>query len=85
MAMCPKFGTRGRGVTVGVMVGNSVAVGGRGVEVEVAEGTEGISVGGAEVAQATWKTSKIIPKPERVIKLPFIQAALGKLRRWARG
>ena len=75
--MCPKFGTRGRGVAVGVTVGKSVAVGGRGVEVDVGGGTVGIRVGGADVVQAAREKSKSMPNPERVIKHPFIQAAFG--------
>jgi hypothetical protein len=67
IAICPKFGTRGGGVTVGVTVGTSVAVGGSSVGVAVTAGIEGIRVGGAEVAQATSKASNNMLNPERVI------------------
>ena len=67
MAMCLKSGTKGRGVAVGVIVGNCVAVGGSGVEVEVAEGTGGIAVGGAEVVQAAIKMNRNMQKPNRFI------------------
>jgi hypothetical protein len=76
----PKNNQRAR-VAVGVTVGKSVA-GGRGV-CRVSE-DRGITVGGAEVAQAARKTNKNMPKPERVIYYPFIQAAYGRLRLWAR-
>jgi len=79
IAMCPKFGTRG-GVTVGVTVGTSVAIGGKSVKVAVTAGTEGIRVGGAEVVQATSKTSNNMLNPERVIKYPFVQAAFSIYR-----
>ena len=78
--MCPKFGTRGVGVTVGVTVGTSVAVGGRSVKVAVTAGTEGSRVGGAEVVQAISKTSNNVLNPERVIKYPLIQAAFSRYR-----
>ena len=67
MAMCPKFGTRGRGVAVGVTVGGRVAVGGRGVEVDVSVGTGDATLGGAEVAQAARSISRYMPKAERRI------------------
>ena len=72
MAICPKFGTKGRGVSVGVAVGGSVAVGGIGVgiSVDVAEGTgEGdATLGGAEVVQAETKTSNKIQMPKGFIQ-----------------
>jgi hypothetical protein len=80
MAICPKFGIRGEGVTVGVTVGASVEVGGSSVEVSVTAGTEGIRVGGADVVQATSKTINNMPNPERFIKYPFIQAAFSGYR-----
>ncbi len=75
MAMCPKLGTRGRGVSVGEGVaeagGGRVAVGGAGVNVDVAEGTGDATLGGAEVMQAVIKMNNKIQKPKR-----FIQAFL---------
>ena len=67
-------------MTVGVTVGTSVAVGGTGVEVAVAGGTDGSRVGGADVVQATSKASNNMLNPERVIKYPFIQAAFSNYR-----
>jgi hypothetical protein len=73
MAMCPKFGTRGRGVAVGVCEGVARAVGervtvGAGVNVGVAEGTGDATLGGAEVVQAEIKTNRKIQKPSRFIR-----------------
>ena len=70
MATCPKFGTRGRGVSVGTAVGGRVAVGGTGVKVNVAvaEGTGDAMLGGAEVVQAGSKTKSKIQKPKRFIQ-----------------
>lgn len=70
MTMCWKFGTRGRGVAVGEGVGKRVAVGGTSVNVGagVAEGTADAMLGGAEVAQAANKTSKMIQTPNRFIQ-----------------
>lgn len=64
IAMYWKFGTRGRGVSVGVMLGEGVKVGegvnvGRiGVGVAVAVGVGDATLGGAEVAQAVNKMNK---------------------------
>ena len=71
MAMCAKFGTRGRGVSVGVKVGKAVAVGegGSGVEVEVTEGTGDATLGGAEVVQANSNTSKNMPEAKRIMQI----------------
>jgi hypothetical protein len=72
MAICPKFGTRGRGVAVGVTVGGRVAVGGTtvggsGEEVDISVGTGDATLGGAEVAQAAKNISRYMPKTERRI------------------
>ena len=69
MTMCPKLGTRGRGVAVGVCeaVGTRVGVGGTDVAVNVAVGMGDITVGGADVAQAVSKTNRKIQKPNRFI------------------
>jgi hypothetical protein len=71
MAMCPKLGTRGLGVSVGVKLGKAVAVGegGTAVKVAVTEGTGDAMLGGAEVVQANSNTSNNMPKAERVIQI----------------
>jgi len=66
-AMWPKFGTRGCGVAVGVMVGEAVAVGGMAVKVDVAEGMGDATLGGAEVVQPEIRTNRKIQKPNRFI------------------
>src|SRR5687768_12313008 len=75
MAMCPKLGTRGRGVSVGKGVaeagGGRVAVEGASVNVEATVGTGDATLGGAEVMQAVIKMNNKIQKQKR-----FIQAFL---------
>jgi hypothetical protein len=77
MVMCPKFGTRGRGVSVGKGVveagGGRVAMGGISVSVDVGGGMGDATLGGADVVQAETKTNNKIQKPKR-----FIQAFLKK-------
>ena len=51
----------------GVGVGEGVAVDGRDVDVNVAEGTGDATLGGAEVAQAVNKMTKRIQLPNRNI------------------
>jgi hypothetical protein len=67
MATCPKFGTRGLAVSVGMAVGEKVAVGGAGAKVGVAEGTADATLGGADVVQAEIKTNRKIQIPSRYI------------------
>ena len=75
MAICPKLGTSGLGVSVGKGVaeagGGRVTVGGAGVNVDIAEGMGDATLGGADVVQAEIKTNNKIQKPKR-----FIQAFL---------
>jgi hypothetical protein len=67
MAICPKLGTRGRGVSVGTGVGERVAVGGAGKTVNVAGGTADAMLGGADVAQAEINTNRNIQTRNRYI------------------
>ena len=68
MAICPKFGTRGRGVSVGTAVGEGVAVGRAGATVNVAGGTAVAMLGGADVAQAEVNTNRKIQTRNRYIR-----------------
>jgi hypothetical protein len=58
MAIYPKSGTSGRGVSVGIAVGERVAAGRVGAAVNVAGGTADAMLGGADVVQAEIATNR---------------------------
>jgi hypothetical protein len=67
MTMRSKFGISGFGSVVAVAVGEGAAVGGRGMEVMVAEGTTGGLVAGTDVAQEASKIKRRRQMPKRFI------------------
>jgi hypothetical protein len=72
IAMRPKFGTKGGGVTVGVMAGEDVGVGGTGVKVAVGEGTgDGVTVGNGVAVQAVNNINPRPRMPNRFIESSF--------------